>query len=1016
MNYPGGPYGHHLVPQPVRYPAVPAAGAPQVAGTAAAARGGAAPLAGAAGAGPVQQRWALAAANAVQAAAALPPASAGHLSVVGLQGLPDLSLQDRPPAVPATVAAGSGSATVAAAPAAAFSGRAVAGTAEANSAAALAAAAAAVTDVPAQPVTSAPRENGGSATAVGVATNGHSAGAEPAWSFEEGDSVEVWSEGCLGWYPGRVLSKSSRGAFLVRYGPLPRAPELREKWIRQGEAQVLRAPLLPSAAAPAPAAPPATNGASANGCGHAGEAKPALANEQKRQAASSTETVHAWEAPALLAQPPSLGAAVEIWSDGCRGWFAGEVVQVADNGAVQVRYGGLPTPPTTRQKWLQQSELSSNLRPGGKVGDSKYRVGDDVDVWFPACNDWIAGRIAEIAVDGDLRIACELREIWVKSGHVATTVRERREDVVAASESSVLSVLRQGFHALDKEGTGTITVNELARSWAKAAEARSKAPLTASERQLIAAAVQRRFEYCDMDGDGVITVVEWVHHVLLDKRPPGSACRDAMTKRVAKVGLAALSKIVQHWEQVCSRGEATVSCRDALARASVGVPGGDAEGVATLRELCAEEQHTSGTISYAQYCARRLGLTFAAVYLHYYDLSDGIAKYLSPILLWRRFKGIWHTGVCVFGSEYYYGGGVWEDPPGETPFGAPTKKKLLGLTLRSKREVDELCVHKLEREFNEDNYDILDHNCNNFSDTLVMFLLGWHIPDQVRKQPLQVKSSPVVRLLRPLLNRWLGRIEGGNRAGDHGKNAGLRQATRQTLAEAAKKGKGEIVLYDVPGGAMKSVVARVTKVHKDKTVDLHWFQRAGRAQQALRVPRTDVRQYVGGANGGDVTSTRKQVYFAALEALDEAEAQAARARAESNGSGTKRLQPRVTLTALADPASPEVADGVAVRRRMGRELEEAQRPSNGAVQFAPPLRAPTQAPGAERLGVRFASDDPHAGGARRGRTASEEQPAEMIEQEAGRGLLAMALEEEKLVRRADPKLVAASNGASRRAG
>jgi len=50
------------------------------------------------------------------------------------------------------------------------------------------------------------------------------------------------------------------------------------------------------------------------------------------------------------------------------------------------------------------------------------------------------------------------------------------------------------------------------------------------------------------------------------------------------------------------------------------------------------------------------------------------------MLVGKYFEGIWHTGICAYGKEYYYGDGMCFDVIGKTPFGKPTKKLLLGKT------------------------------------------------------------------------------------------------------------------------------------------------------------------------------------------------------------------------------------------------------------------------------------------------------------------------------------------------
>jgi hypothetical protein len=50
-----------------------------------------------------------------------------------------------------------------------------------------------------------------------------------------------------------------------------------------------------------------------------------------------------------------------------------------------------------------------------------------------------------------------------------------------------------------------------------------------------------------------------------------------------------------------------------------------------------------------------------------------MAKKMSKQFLNKNIEGVWHTGICVFEKEFYYGGGVSHDRIGQTPFGVPTK-------------------------------------------------------------------------------------------------------------------------------------------------------------------------------------------------------------------------------------------------------------------------------------------------------------------------------------------------------
>jgi desumoylating isopeptidase 1 len=53
---------------------------------------------------------------------------------------------------------------------------------------------------------------------------------------------------------------------------------------------------------------------------------------------------------------------------------------------------------------------------------------------------------------------------------------------------------------------------------------------------------------------------------------------------------------------------------------------------------------------------------------------------MSQQLVGKYFEGIWHTGICVYNKEFYYGGGISYDRMGRTPFGNPTKSLSLGFT------------------------------------------------------------------------------------------------------------------------------------------------------------------------------------------------------------------------------------------------------------------------------------------------------------------------------------------------
>lgn len=67
------------------------------------------------------------------------------------------------------------------------------------------------------------------------------------------------------------------------------------------------------------------------------------------------------------------------------------------------------------------------------------------------------------------------------------------------------------------------------------------------------------------------------------------------------------------------------------------------------------------------------------VELHVYDLTAGMAAQHSRSITGKQISGVWHTGVVVYGKEFYYGCGIGVDLAGCTPFGKLTKNDTAGI-------------------------------------------------------------------------------------------------------------------------------------------------------------------------------------------------------------------------------------------------------------------------------------------------------------------------------------------------
>ena len=107
----------------------------------------------------------------------------------------------------------------------------------------------------------------------------------------------------------------------------------------------------------------------------------------------------------------------------------------------------------------------------------------------------------------------------------------------------------------------------------------------------------------------------------------------------------------------------------------------------------------------------------------------------------RQIDGIWHTGVHVFGREYYFGGGgtsasssgITNSTPrafqAMSGFG-PTRTVRLGTTTRSRADFEQY-LRTITPNWTCGSYSMLTHNCNNFSDTVSQYLVGKRIPSYI---------------------------------------------------------------------------------------------------------------------------------------------------------------------------------------------------------------------------------------------------------------------------------------------
>lgn len=148
------------------------------------------------------------------------------------------------------------------------------------------------------------------------------------------------------------------------------------------------------------------------------------------------------------------------------------------------------------------------------------------------------------------------------------------------------------------------------------------------------------------------------------------------------------------------------------------------------------------------------------VTLNVYDLSQGLARQLSTAFLGKAIDGIWHTGVVVYGNEYFFGGGIQHLPSGTTPYGTPIKVVDLGIT-HVPQDVFEEYLQEISSRYSAETYSLLTHNCNNFSNEVAQFLVGVTIPEYIIQLPKEVMNSPMGALIMPMIQNLESTLRAG---------------------------------------------------------------------------------------------------------------------------------------------------------------------------------------------------------------------------------------------------------------
>ncbi|CAD8110198.1 unnamed protein product [Paramecium sonneborni] len=138
------------------------------------------------------------------------------------------------------------------------------------------------------------------------------------------------------------------------------------------------------------------------------------------------------------------------------------------------------------------------------------------------------------------------------------------------------------------------------------------------------------------------------------------------------------------------------------------------------------------------------------VILNMYDLSQGMAKQFSPMFLGKQIEAIWHTGIVVYGKEYYFGGGICAQPPKSTIYGYPIEERELGETDKPQHEFESF-LRDISFNYTMEKYDLFTNNCNNFTNECALYLVGKGIPENIIGLPKEFLNTQLGQMLKPII-------------------------------------------------------------------------------------------------------------------------------------------------------------------------------------------------------------------------------------------------------------------------
>ena len=128
-----------------------------------------------------------------------------------------------------------------------------------------------------------------------------------------------------------------------------------------------------------------------------------------------------------------------------------------------------------------------------------------------------------------------------------------------------------------------------------------------------------------------------------------------------------------------------------------------------------------------------------------YDLTRGMAKSMCSTFVGNNsIEGIWHTGIMIDGIEYFYGNGIQHLEHGEfiklqgNLF--PCETFDYGETKKTKQEIEGFILKNGEK-YSIEKYNLIENNCNHFTNDFSKFLVDKEIPKEIVNQAKNIINT-----------------------------------------------------------------------------------------------------------------------------------------------------------------------------------------------------------------------------------------------------------------------------------